>query len=75
MFLQGAWDSYIQGTGTNTMDPNMSIWPMNLDLSQMDQIPVQQQQQQQQSGQSGSGTTAGGGEVFMGSSGSTPNMM
>lgn len=56
------------------MDPNMSIWPMNLDLSQMDQIPLQQQQQQQ-SGQSGSGTTGSGGEVFMGSSGGTPNMM
>lgn len=68
LFLQGAWDSYIQGTGANSMDPNMSIWPMNLDLSQMDQIPQQQQAQGQ--GQSGSG-----GGVFMGSSGDAQNMM
>lgn len=74
----GAWDSYIQGTGTNTMDPNMSIWPMNLDLSQMDQMPQQgqPQQQQPQQGQSGSGASGSGpGSVFMGSSGGTPNMM
>lgn len=72
LVLQGAWDSYIQGTGANSMDPNLSIWPMNLDLSQMDQIPQQQQQQAQGQGQGQSGSGAG---VFMGSSGDAPNMM
>lgn len=70
-FSQGAWDSYIQGTGGNNMDP--SIWPMNFDMSQMGDAPMPQQQQQQQQGQGGGGASGGG--VFMGSNGGTPNMM
>lgn len=50
------------------MDP--TIWPMNLDLSQMGDGSMNQQQQQQ--GQTGSGANGG---VFMGSSGDTPGMM
>jgi hypothetical protein len=70
IILQGAWDSYIQGTGGNNIDP--SIWPMNFDMTQMGDAPVPQQQQQQQA-QSGGG--ASGGNIFMGSSGNTPNNM
>ena len=40
--LQGAWDSYVQGTGPNTMDP--SIWPMNFDMSQMGDAQMPQNQ-------------------------------
>jgi hypothetical protein len=45
---------------------------MNFDMTQMGDAPVPQQQQQQQA-QSGGG--ASGGNVFMGSSGNTPNNM
>jgi hypothetical protein len=69
--LQGAWDSYIQGTGGNNIDP--SIWPMNFDMTQMGDAPMPQQQQQQQQGQSGGG--ASGSNIFMGSGGNTPNNM
>jgi hypothetical protein len=47
---------------------------MNFDMTQMGDAPVpQQQQQQQQQAQSGGG--ASGGNIFMGSSGNTPNNM
>jgi hypothetical protein len=42
ILLQGAWDSYVQGTGPNTMDP--SIWPMNFDMSQMGDAQMPQGQ-------------------------------
>jgi hypothetical protein len=45
---------------------------MNFDMTQMGDAPVPQQQQQQQA-QSGGG--ASGGNIFMGSSGNTPNNM
>jgi hypothetical protein len=45
---------------------------MNFDMTQMGDAPVSQQQQQQQA-QSGGG--ASGGNIFMGSSGNTPNNM
>jgi hypothetical protein len=48
---------------------------MNFDMTQMGDAPMtqQQQQQQQQQGQSGGG--ASGSNIFMGSSGTTPNGM
>jgi hypothetical protein len=46
---------------------------MNFDMTQMGDAPVPQQQQQQQQAQSGGG--ASGGNIFMGSSGNTPNNM
>ncbi|KAK0897242.1 hypothetical protein LTR91_004306 [Friedmanniomyces endolithicus] len=42
----GAWDQYIQGSGTNAMDPSLALWPMNLDIVPLD--PSMQQNQQQQ---------------------------
>jgi hypothetical protein len=56
MFLQGAWDSYVQGTGPNTMDP--SIWPMNFDMSQTGDAQMPQ-------GQSGGGGGGSGGTPNM----------
>lgn len=68
--IQGAWDSYIQGTGANAMDPSAQLWPMNVDMPQMDAQPTQQlqnqQSQQQQSAQSGQSAPSGSGGVFMG---------
>lgn len=62
--IQGAWDSYVQGTGGNNLDP--SIWPLNFDM--MGDAQMSQQQQQGQS------NNANGG-VFMGSTGGPANMM
>lgn len=50
----GAWDSYIQGTGTGAMDASQ-MWPLNLDLA-MDTGG-------QQADQNGGSNPAG---VFMG---------
>lgn len=63
--LQGAWDSYVQGTGPNAMDPS-SIWPMNFDLSQMGDVGQGMGAQGQQGGAGGPGGSSGGG---------TPGMM
>jgi hypothetical protein len=48
---------------------------MNFDMTQMGDAPVPQQQQQQQQQQAQSGGGASGGNIFMGSSGNTPNNM
>jgi len=65
--LQGAWDSYVQGTGPNAMDPS-SIWPINFDLSQMGDVGPGMGAQGQQGG-------AGAGSGGAGASGGTPGMM
>lgn len=52
----GAWDSYIQGTGTGAMDATQ-MWPLNLDLA------MDTGGQTQQTDQNG-GNNPGG--VFMG---------
>lgn len=58
---QGAWDSYIQGTGNAGMDA-AQMWPMNLDLSLEGNAPPPP-------------TTSNGsshGAVFMGATPGTP---
>ncbi|TKA82612.1 hypothetical protein B0A55_01381 [Friedmanniomyces simplex] len=79
----GAWDQYIQGSGTNAMDPSLQMWPMNVDVGPLDPSMQQQQQQQQQNGQpqpqqqqqagQGAPPTSSPGGVFMGAT--TPSMM
>lgn len=59
MFLQSAWDSYIQGTNSTGMEPNLS-WPMNIDLGPDGQPNFQGQQQ------SGQGQGQQQGNVFGG---------
>ncbi|KAK4560808.1 hypothetical protein LTR86_005388 [Recurvomyces mirabilis] len=46
----GAWDHYIQGSGTNAMDPTLQMWPMNVDVSALDPSLQQHQQQQNDGG-------------------------
>ncbi|KAK5694249.1 hypothetical protein LTR97_009871 [Elasticomyces elasticus] len=68
----GAWDSYIQGSGTNAMDPSLQMWPM--DVGPLDPVMQQQQQNGQQAGQGAQqGPPSNGpGGVFMGAT--TPGM-
>ncbi|KAK3115726.1 hypothetical protein LTR53_004647 [Teratosphaeriaceae sp. CCFEE 6253] len=80
----GAWDQYIQGSGTNAMDPSLQMWPMNVDVGPLDPGLQQQQNSSQNHGQSQAGqgasqqqqgppTSSPGGGVFMGAT--TPSMM
>lgn len=62
-YLQGAWDSYIQGTAGTGMEASM--WPMNLDLGAMDATTPA-------NGVNGNGNTFMGGA---GTPGNTGNMM
>ncbi|KAK5117679.1 hypothetical protein LTR62_005102 [Meristemomyces frigidus] len=48
----GAWDHYIQGSGTNAMDPALQMWPMNVDISGLS-ANLDPSLQQQQNGSGG----------------------
>jgi hypothetical protein len=72
--VQGAWDQYIQGSGTNTMDPSLQMWPMNMDFNQLDPNLQQSDGQQQPPQQAAPGASSGNpADTFMGAA--TPRMM
>jgi hypothetical protein len=73
LWMQGAWDQYIQGTANNTssvMDP-AQMWPMNVDMGSLSDGGGGGGQPQQQSPPNMQQGNPNG--VFMGAT--TPNMM
>jgi len=60
--VQGAWDNYI--ANNSAMDPNVAMWPMNLDLDSMGAVGGEQGM-----ANGGAAPSANPGNVFMGSAG------